>query len=223
MSMEKYIVIQSFMIQDLKLKGNELIVYAILYGFSQDGKTAFNGSLSYISDWIGCSKRQAINILQSLEKKELISKKQFKENNVLQNLYYCRIERGSEKISLSYEKISLRGSEKISLLPIFNNNNNNNNKSKVDLDKKEEEDFFAEAEKNSMWREQVCMNLKIDDFEKEFAEFRKDCIMLASQHNSEQDVQRHFLFWYRKKKREDKERSKTINNNNSLTKTAEQW
>ena len=31
-----YYVVQSFMVKELKLKGNELVVYAIIYGFSQN-------------------------------------------------------------------------------------------------------------------------------------------------------------------------------------------
>ena len=34
---DNYIVIQTFMIRELKLKGNELILYALIHGFSQDG------------------------------------------------------------------------------------------------------------------------------------------------------------------------------------------
>jgi hypothetical protein len=97
--MERYIVIQEFMIKDLKLKGNELVVYALLYGFSQDGKTAFNGSLSYISQWIGTTQRTTINILNNLLKRKLIQKKQVVQNKITMNLYYCSMQRykgGSE-------------------------------------------------------------------------------------------------------------------------------
>ena len=47
-----YINIQAFMRNDLNLKGNELLVYAIIYGFSQDEETKFTGSSTYIADWI---------------------------------------------------------------------------------------------------------------------------------------------------------------------------
>ena len=33
---ENYLVIQGWMITELKLKGNELLIYAIIYGFSQN-------------------------------------------------------------------------------------------------------------------------------------------------------------------------------------------
>ena len=44
MEKEYYIHIQWWMAQRLKLSGNELLTYAIVYGFSQDGESAFLGS-----------------------------------------------------------------------------------------------------------------------------------------------------------------------------------
>ena len=44
------IVLHPFMTRDLKLKGNELLVYAVIYGFSQDGMSSFFGSRRYIAD-----------------------------------------------------------------------------------------------------------------------------------------------------------------------------
>lgn len=52
-----YITIQSWMRTDLKLSGNELIVYAIIYGFSQNKQGEFTGSVQYLADWVGCTKR----------------------------------------------------------------------------------------------------------------------------------------------------------------------
>ena len=36
---ENYLVIQGWMIAELKLKGNELLIYAIIYGFSQNNQS----------------------------------------------------------------------------------------------------------------------------------------------------------------------------------------
>ena len=49
---DNYIAIQGFMVKDLELAGNELIAYALIYGFSQDGESQFRGSLSYVADWL---------------------------------------------------------------------------------------------------------------------------------------------------------------------------
>ena len=44
---DNYIAIQGFMVKELELTGNELIAYALVYGFSQDGESKFKGSLNY--------------------------------------------------------------------------------------------------------------------------------------------------------------------------------
>lgn len=77
-----YISIQSFMVKDLKLKGNELIVYAIIYGFSQDGENRFTGSLQYICDWTNSSKQGIMKTLKILVEKGLIEKTEIYKNGV---------------------------------------------------------------------------------------------------------------------------------------------
>ena len=69
-----YIVIQSFMVKDMKLKGNELIIYAAIYGFSQTENQAFTGSLQYLADWTNSTKQGVIKNLKSLVEKGFITK-----------------------------------------------------------------------------------------------------------------------------------------------------
>ena len=69
-----YIVIQGFMVNELKLKGAELMVYAIIYGFSQDGKSKFTGSWKYLATWCNVSEREIAKVLKKLVEKELIIK-----------------------------------------------------------------------------------------------------------------------------------------------------
>ena len=71
-----YVVIQSFMVTELNLKGNELIVYAIIYGFSQAENQAFTGSLQYLADWTNSTKQGVLKNLKSLVSKGLIQKKE---------------------------------------------------------------------------------------------------------------------------------------------------
>lgn len=87
MEKDYYINIQSFMVQDLKLSGNELLTYAIVYGFSQDGESTFVGSSKYISYALGVSRPTAIKALDSLTAKGLIIKSQEKINDVVFNRY----------------------------------------------------------------------------------------------------------------------------------------
>ena len=92
------------MVNDLKLKGNELLVYAIIYGFSQDGISSYTGSLQYLADWTNSTKRGMIKVLQSLVRKGLIDKKEMFKTGVK----YCEYRaRGGEKISPPSEKSSL--------------------------------------------------------------------------------------------------------------------
>lgn len=72
---DNHIVIHGWMITDLKLKGNELIIYALIYGFSQNvDNQRFSGSLQYIADWTNSTKQGVMKCLKSLESKGFICK-----------------------------------------------------------------------------------------------------------------------------------------------------
>lgn len=88
---ENYIVIQGFMVTDLNLKGNELLVYAIIYGFSQDEETHFTGSLQYLANWTNCTKQGVVKCLKSLLDKGFIGKKEKYINNVKFVDYYATV------------------------------------------------------------------------------------------------------------------------------------
>lgn len=44
MQTESHVVLRPFMVEELGLKGSELVAYALIYGFSQDGESWFTGS-----------------------------------------------------------------------------------------------------------------------------------------------------------------------------------
>lgn len=77
-----YIVIQSFMINQLNLRDRELLIYALIYGFCQNGEDWFTGSLSYISNWIGVGRTHVGKYLTSLIDKGLLEKREVVRNNV---------------------------------------------------------------------------------------------------------------------------------------------
>ena len=79
---ENYITIQGFMINDLDLKGNELLIYAIIYGFSQADNQEYKGSLQYLADWCNSTKQGVIKALKSLIDKDLIERQETSINNV---------------------------------------------------------------------------------------------------------------------------------------------
>lgn len=67
--------IQGFMIHDLNLNGNQLLIYSLIYGFSQDGKSWYNGSLRFISAALKIDKVTTVRNLKLLEDSELIEKR----------------------------------------------------------------------------------------------------------------------------------------------------
>lgn len=71
-----YINIQGWMKTELGLAGNELLTYAIIFGFSQDDESEFSSGVSYISDWLGCSYPTALAVLKKLTDKGLLSKRE---------------------------------------------------------------------------------------------------------------------------------------------------
>ena len=79
---DNYIVIQGWMISDLKLKGNDLLVYAIIYGFTQDGVHKFTASLQYLADWCNSTKQGIQKNLSNLVEQGLLLKEDYKVNNV---------------------------------------------------------------------------------------------------------------------------------------------
>ena len=82
-----YYTVQSFMRNDLKLKGNELSIYAIIFGFTQDGESWFTGSLTYLQDWLGVSKNTVRSALDSLVGKGFIFKDTQSVNGIVYNRY----------------------------------------------------------------------------------------------------------------------------------------
>ena len=120
-----YITIQGWMRTELKLSGNELIVYAIIYGFSQNKQGEFTGSAQYLADWVGCTRRTVMTILNKLVENNFISKTEIILNNNEKRVSY-QAERGCEKTSQGVKNFH-RGCEKISHNININNNTNNNN------------------------------------------------------------------------------------------------
>jgi len=76
MKNENYITLQGWMINELRLAGSELTIYAIIYGFSQDGKTKYKGSMQYLADSAGISRRATLPILKKLVEKNYIKKEE---------------------------------------------------------------------------------------------------------------------------------------------------
>lgn len=79
---ENYFQVSGWMINRLQLKGNELMVYAIIYGFTQAENNQYTGSRKYLADFAGCSVGTVDNCLASLVDKGLLEKQESITNGV---------------------------------------------------------------------------------------------------------------------------------------------
>ena len=99
-----YYVTSGWMINDLGLTGRELQVYAIIYGFTQDEESEFNGSLTYIAEWLGTSNKVTVTrAINALIDKGLITKRQAGEKGKTNNFYravlpYPKIKTSTETV-----------------------------------------------------------------------------------------------------------------------------
>lgn len=139
-----FYVVQSFMVKDLKLKGLEKDVYAIIYGFSQAENQVFNGSLQYLADWTTSSKQGVMKALKSLQDKGLIVKEEKQFNGVKFCEYYAT-QFNTLCNSVAYPiQQSLMGGSKQSL-PNNISSSNNKNDNTSDIEKKERKTASANS------------------------------------------------------------------------------
>ena len=119
--------------REMGLKGNELIVFAVINGFSQNGNGSFHGSLAALQDMCGIASRQTItDILKSLVDKGFINKTEVTLNGV-KNISYSvcpKNGQGVQKMDMDVQKLD-RGCPKnghiyindINISPMEINNN----------------------------------------------------------------------------------------------------
>lgn len=127
MDNENYILITGWMVNELKLKGSELFVYALIYGFSQDGESKFYGSRRYIAEWFNCSLPTIDKALNGLLEKDLI----IKDEEIISGVKFNRFRANKETLQgikkfYRGSKETLQGGSKETL---YNNTNiyNTNN------------------------------------------------------------------------------------------------
>lgn len=71
---DNHITIDGWMINELELSGSELIVYGLIWGFSQTENQWCTASQAYIARWANISTRGLRKILDKLEEKGLLIK-----------------------------------------------------------------------------------------------------------------------------------------------------
>lgn len=155
MKSDNFVVIFGWMTNELNLKGNDLLVYALIYGISQDGKSKFSAGRNYIADTFNISLPTVDKALQNLIDKNLIIKEPCK-NQSETDRYFANI---SSKETLLPENISSKETLPNNI-DISNTNNqqelftNNINKEELEVRKKEELGKKFVADYNS-----ICVSL----------------------------------------------------------------
>ena len=162
-----YIVIQDWMITNLQLKGNELLTYALIYGFSQDGESEFKGSLKYISEFLGVSKRTAQRSIENLVDRGIVEKRVEEISGVKFNRYMAheKADTPIDKMTTGCRQNDHGGIVKMTTnnTNIYNTNNNtsNNTKDKGTPVKKEPEQYFEDEELNDKFLEFLAMRKRV--------------------------------------------------------------
>ena len=77
-----YFSVQAWMVTKLKLRGAERDVFAIIYGYCQDGESDYHGSLAYMAELTGYSRNSICTALKSLTDKQLVLKEEKFVNNI---------------------------------------------------------------------------------------------------------------------------------------------
>ena len=161
-----YINIQGWMVSELELSGNELLAYSIIYGFSQDGKSKFTGSSSYLKKWLGCTKKTVLRTLKKLVDKKLLERHE-KTVNGVSVVDYTAITPVGTYLHRGGDKITPGGGD------IFTPHNTN----KDTIEDKKEKDLsenakkeavtikefieYAKGDKLQIWRESLFVNKQI--------------------------------------------------------------
>ena len=124
---DNYFQVSGWMLNRLHLKGVELEVFAIIYGFSQDGETEFTGSIQYLCDFTGTSRPTIIKTLKRLADVKLIIKNEIEINSVKFNRYKANLSLIKNFYTGSKETLPGGSKETLHNNKYYNNKELNNN------------------------------------------------------------------------------------------------
>lgn len=114
----EYILIQGWMINELELKGNDLLVYAIIHRYSQDGIHRFYGSLKYLAEWTNSTTSGIQKNIKNLLDKGLILKNKVGESDYSKCEYW---------VNLNIQQSCITVQQSCNPLQLSCSNNINNN------------------------------------------------------------------------------------------------
>ena len=133
---DSFILIRPFMVTELNLKGNSLLLYALIHGITVN-EGAFYGSIEYMQTWCNASNRSVLDCLQELTKNGLITKK--KSGNTV--FYKANIISKCEESSQQSEESSLVGVKKV------HSNCEESSHNNIDIDKFKKEYINSSLDK----------------------------------------------------------------------------
>lgn len=158
MKSDNYVVVHGWMCNELNLKGNDLLIFALIYSYSRDDQSLCYSSLDTIADAFNISKPTVIKSIQNLLDKQYITK--YINNDITKpNAYKYNADVVKKLYSSSKETLPPRSKETLPNKYISNKHNNTISKDIV-------EDFSfgtnkPKTKKPSMYDK--CVSL-IDEF-----------------------------------------------------------
>jgi len=151
---DNFITIQGWMRNQLGLKGNDLLVYAIIYGFSQADNQKCTCSIQYMADWCGATKQGILNNIKNLLDKELITKR----NTIINGVN--SVEYRSTQLTRAVNSVDQGG--KLSLLNNIEYKKKENKSLSKDKDRTPAFEFGKKkATKSTMYSKCIAL---VDDF-----------------------------------------------------------
>lgn len=153
------IQIYGWMTTKLKLKGNELLIYAVIYSFSRNdnGNGVFNASTAYLCEWTNSSRQSIIDCLNSLLNKKFIIKIEDNSRKKKPNVYKINEnifdKTCKESLQEHVKKVDKTCKESLHNNNIDNNIDNNINNIVVDIVKKKIKAADKKQEKLDRYRD----------------------------------------------------------------------
>lgn len=105
---DNFFMVSGWMLNRLNLKGAALQIFAIIYGFSQDGEGSFTGSLQYLMDFTNSSKNTVLKALRELTERGFVTKIE----NTINGVRFCTYKTNApvvQKLNRGSSEIEPRG------------------------------------------------------------------------------------------------------------------
>lgn len=96
-----YITIPYYLRERFDLKGNELIITALVLGFSQDKESWFKGSTKYVAEWTGIDEKSVQRIMRSLCERQILKRNEVarRGNMIVYNYTFNHDNHGEQNVT----------------------------------------------------------------------------------------------------------------------------